>query len=97
MPTYDLRNKKTGEIFTKRMSVAECDAYLKDNADVERYFTPDSCPTFRFIDSMGGRLKSMNGLNGECMADPKFEENVINRIKKTVRGNNLSERHKFSN
>lgn len=37
MPTYDFRNKDTGEVFEKVMKIAEKEQYLKDNPNIETY------------------------------------------------------------
>lgn len=37
MPTYDFRNKDTGEVFEKVMKIAEKEQYLKDNPNLESY------------------------------------------------------------
>ena len=38
MPSYDFKNKKTGEIIEARMSMNDLDKYKEDNPDMERYF-----------------------------------------------------------
>lgn len=38
MPTYDFRNKETGEVFEKHLKFAERDEYLKNNPQIEPYF-----------------------------------------------------------
>lgn len=43
MPTYDFKNKKTGEIFTKMMKIAEKEQYLADNPNIESMI---SAPNF---------------------------------------------------
>jgi len=35
MPTYDFKNKDTGEVFTKAMKIAEREQYLLDNPNLE--------------------------------------------------------------
>lgn len=37
MPTYDFRNKDTGEITTRIMKIAEKEQYLADNPHLESY------------------------------------------------------------
>ena len=37
MPTYDFKNKDTGEVFEKMMKIAEKEQYLKDNPNMESY------------------------------------------------------------
>lgn len=39
MPTYDFRDKNTGEIFTKVMKIAEKEQYLQDNPHIEPTIT----------------------------------------------------------
>ena len=36
MPTYDFRNKETGEVFELFMKIAEKEQYLKDNTNIEK-------------------------------------------------------------
>ena len=38
MPTYDFRNKETGEIITEVMSIHELDKYKEEHPELERYF-----------------------------------------------------------
>ncbi len=38
MPTYDFRNKETGEITTEVMSIKDLDKYKEDHPELERYF-----------------------------------------------------------
>lgn len=35
MPLYDFRNKDTGEVFEKMMSIAAKEEYLKENPNIE--------------------------------------------------------------
>ena len=35
MPTYDFRNKETGEILEKRMKISDKESWLKDNPEYE--------------------------------------------------------------
>lgn len=37
MPTYDFRNKDTGEVFERVMKIAEKEQFLKDNPNIEGY------------------------------------------------------------
>lgn len=43
MPTYEFRNKNTGEIHQKIMKIAEREIYLQDNPELESILT--SCPS----------------------------------------------------
>lgn len=36
MPTYDFRNKDTGEVFTQTMKIAEKEQFLADNPHIEQ-------------------------------------------------------------
>lgn len=38
MPTYDFRNKETGEIITEVMSIHDLDKYKDEHPELERYF-----------------------------------------------------------
>lgn len=44
MPTYDFRNKDTGEVFEKVMKIAEKEQYLIDNPHLEQTIT--TAPAF---------------------------------------------------
>jgi hypothetical protein len=44
MPTYDFRNKDTGEVFEKIMRIAEKEQYLLDNPHLEQTIT--TAPAF---------------------------------------------------
>lgn len=44
MPTYDFRNKETGEVFEKIMRIAEKEQYLLDNPQIEQTIT--TAPAF---------------------------------------------------
>jgi hypothetical protein len=44
MPTYDFRNKETGEVFEKIMRIAEKEQYLLDNPQLEQTIT--TAPAF---------------------------------------------------
>ena len=39
MPTYNFRNKETGEEFEKEMRIAELDQYKEDNPHLEQFLT----------------------------------------------------------
>jgi CHASE3 domain sensor protein len=44
MPTYDFKNKDTGEVFEKIMKIAEKEQYLIDNPNIEQTIT--TAPAF---------------------------------------------------
>lgn len=44
MPTYDFRNKDTGEVFEKVMKIADKEQYLIDNPHLEQTIT--TAPAF---------------------------------------------------
>lgn len=44
MPTYDFRNKETGEVFEKVMKIADKEQYLLDNPHLEQTIT--TAPAF---------------------------------------------------
>lgn len=39
MPTYEFRNKETGETFEKFLSITNKEIYLSENKHIERIFT----------------------------------------------------------
>lgn len=59
MPTYDFKNKETGEVFTKIMSMSAMDEFLKENTDVERYYS--SAPAAVDPTRVGGLRKPDEG------------------------------------
>ena len=81
MPSYDFRNKDTGEITTLTMKIAEKEQYLKDNPNMESYFG-DTLP--QLIDPV--RL-------GVRKPDSGFKE-VLSRIHEKTPGSRLN---KFAN
>lgn len=44
MPTYDFRNKETGEVVEVSVRIAEYDKFCEDNQHLERYYGPGSAP-----------------------------------------------------
>lgn len=44
MPTYDFRNKETGEITEVFISISAYDKFCEDNQHLERYYGPGSAP-----------------------------------------------------
>lgn len=73
MPTYEFRNKVTGETHEKFMSIASRETYLADNPDLE---TVLGAP--KLVYETGTNLKVSDG----------FRE-VISKIKSTHRVNNI--------
>ena len=86
MPTYDLRNTETGEIFELKMMIKEYDQYMKDNPHIERYHSAENLPMMSDASRMS--------VPGTHKADSTFEKYVINRIKETVPGNTVKAGHK---
>lgn len=78
MPIYDIKNKETGEIEEKFMSIADYEQYKLDNPDHEQVFT-----TMNFADSISLGIKK----------PPKdFQEGVIERIKRNNPGHKIQSR-----
>ena len=67
-PTYDILNKKTGEIEEKFMSISEYEEFKKENPDYEQHFS-----TLNFQDSVSLGIKK---------PPIEFKECVIDRIKR---------------
>ena len=76
MPLYEFRNKETGEVFEKMMSISSKEEYLKENPNVESYIS-SAPPT---IDSV--RL-------GVRKTDQGFKE-VLQRIHEKTPGSQLN-------
>lgn len=76
MPLYEFRNKDTGEVFEKFMSISSREEYLKENPNVETIIT-SAPPT---IDSV--RL-------GVTKSDQGFKE-VLQRIHEKTPGSILN-------
>lgn len=86
MPIYPFLNKNTGEVLEFVMSSSELDEFKNNNPHLERYFSPETLP------GLGDGIR-MN-VAGVGKPDSTFEKYVINRIKESVPGNTLKERHK---
>lgn len=78
MPLYDIKNKDTGEIEEKFMSISEYEQYKKDNPDHEQVFN-----TLNFQDSVSLGVK-------KPPAD--FQKYVIEKIKAKNPGHNIKSR-----
>jgi len=85
MPTYDFKNKETGEItevfFT---SWKDKDKFLEENPKFEQ--------TMLKAPALGDAMRM--SVPGTTKADSTFEKYVINRIKETVPGNTVKDGHK---
>jgi hypothetical protein len=80
MPLYDFRNKDTGEVFEKFMSIAAKEEYLKDNPNIESMLGMNA-----LIDPV--RL-------GIRKADNGFKE-VLQRIHEKTPGSTLNKTSKY--
>lgn len=81
MPTYDFRNKDTGEVFEKIMSISAKAEYLAENPNIEALIT-GMAP---LIDPY--RL-------GIARADQGFKE-VLQRIHEKTAGSTLNKTSKY--
>ena len=72
MPTYNFRNKKTGEITEEFMSISAREEFLKKNKNLEPYM--DSAPSFNYA-SRGFRSVSDRTDNGFKEVLSKIAEN----------------------
>ena len=82
MPSYDMRNKETGEISEHRVSYTVLDKFLEENPNLEIYHSAENLP----IMSDGVRL-SVPGIGQPHAA---FERGVIQRMKESIPGNTMS-------
>lgn len=100
MPTYNFRNKKTGEITEEFMSISAREEFLKKNKNLEPYI--ESAPMFNYS-STGFRSVSEKTDNGfkEVMskiaekhpASPLADQYGKRTIKET-KSRNVLEKHK---
>jgi len=58
MPTYNFKNKETGEISERIMKMSELDTYKESNPDLEQYI--ESSMVVRSINMGEGLLKGNN-------------------------------------
>jgi hypothetical protein len=80
MPLYDFRNKDTGEVFEKFMSIAAKEEYIKDNPNIE---------------SMLGMNPLIDPVRlGIHKADNGFKE-VLQRIHEKTPGSTLNKTSKY--
>jgi hypothetical protein len=86
MPTYQFKDKETGEIVEHRMSYSVLDDFKKDNPNLEVYISAENLPIF----SDAGRMS----VPGTMTARKDFEQGVIQRMKDTIPGNTLHKSHK---
>lgn len=77
MPLYEFRNKETGEVFEKMMSISSKEDYLKENPNIESYIS--GAPSL--VDSV--RL-------GVKKTDQGFKE-VLQRIHEKTAGSVLNQ------
>lgn len=80
MPLYDFRNKDTGEVFEKMMSISAKEEYLKENPNIESMLGMNA-----LIDPV--RL-------GVRRADNGFKE-VLQRIHEKTPGSELNKTSKY--
>jgi hypothetical protein len=81
MPSYDFRNKETGEISEFRMSFTVLDQFKLDNPHLEQYHSSANAPVLSDASRMS--------VPGTKKADSSFEKYVIDRIKATNPGNTM--------
>ena len=78
MPIYDIKDKTTGVIEEKFMSISEYEQYKIDHPDEEQVFT-----TINFQDAISLGIKR---------PPSDFQEGVIERIKRNNPGHNIQSR-----
>ena len=86
MPTYIFKNKRTDEIFEKRMRISDLDEYKKDNPDLIQMPT---APSFRLkgtgwyeTDFKTGNKKNIAKSDNESQSSPKPKEKKDSSTKK---------------
>lgn len=75
MPTYDMIDEKTGEIFEIQMSIAEMEEYLKKNKHIKQAVTRMT---------LGDSVRL-----GITKPPADFQKGVIGRMKEKIHGNSL--------
>ena len=85
MPTYLFKTIETGEVQEVKLKISELDAFKENNPHLEQYHTIETLPGF------GDPMRM--SVPGVGQADPVFEREIIDRIKK-IPGNVVKDRHK---
>ena len=78
MPTYQFKNKTTGEEFEDFMSISAKEKYLEENTDIEQMLT-----SLNIVDPVG---------IGVTRPPSDFSKYVLGRIKETAPGPALEKR-----
>ena len=82
MPTYEFRDKDTGETFEKRMSMLDLDKYKEDNPNLEQYHSTypglvaDAAIKDKRPDGFKDVLKSIKKANPGSTIDTNFTSNI---------------------
>tara|TARA_Y100000114_G_scaffold96848_1_gene90134 strand:+ start:988 stop:1236 length:249 start_codon:yes stop_codon:yes gene_type:complete len=82
MPTYEFRNKETGEITEERMSFTVLDKYKEDNPHLEQYHSTypglvaDAHVRDKRPDGFKDVLKSIKKANPGSTIDTNFTSNI---------------------
>lgn len=77
MPSYNFRNKNTGEEFTEFMSIAAREQYLEEHPELEQMFT-----NLNMVDPVTvGRVRTDNEFNS-----------LLKEIKKRTKGDAINTR-----
>lgn len=85
MPTYDFRNKETGEISEVFLtSWKDKDKFLEDNPNLEQVLLK--------APGLGDAMRM--SVPGTAKADSTFEKYVIGRMKESIPGNTIKDGHK---
>ena len=76
MPTYEFRDKDTGETFEKRMSMLDLDKYKEDNPNLEQYHSTYPHVRDKRPDGFKDVLKSIKKANPGSTIDTNFTSNI---------------------
>lgn len=77
MPSYNFRNKNTGEEFTEFMGIADREQYLEEHPELEQMFT-----NLNMVDPVTvGRVRTDNEFNS-----------LLKEIKKRTKGDAINTR-----
>ena len=96
MPTYEFKDKETGEIEELFMKLSEKDQFLKDNPNLKQQITAPNFITRRDGDVLKAAGSGWNEVLqkvGEAHPDSKVAKTNIRRTAKQVATANVAKKH----
>ena len=80
MPIYEFKDKKTGEVIEISMPISQYDEYIKNNPDVERYYS--SAPSIRYA---GGTTMLQRAGDGWKDVQNKIKKGLPPRLRDNIK------------